>query len=86
MEAKSNRHPLRFVSIQADAAAQTAFMLPMTGKELICLMPFLKFLWYFSIFLPDLRKKCVCFFLVFVSVGIVKLFRKNNYHRAFAHY
>ena len=29
MEAKSNRHPLRFVSIQADAAAQTAFMLPM---------------------------------------------------------
>ena len=94
MEAKSNRHPLRFVSIQADAAAQTAFMLPMqspvthapTGKELVCLMPFLKFLWYFSIFLPDLRKKCVCFFLVFVSVGIVKLFRKNNYHRLFAHY
>ena len=51
MEAKSNRHPLRFVSIQADAAAQTAFMLPMqslsltapTGKELVCLMPFLKF-------------------------------------------
>ena len=29
MEAKSNRHLLRFVSIQADAAAQTAFMLPM---------------------------------------------------------
>ena len=29
MEAKSNSHPLRFVSIQADAAAQTAFTLPM---------------------------------------------------------
>ena len=29
MEAKSNRHPLRFVSIQANAAAQIAFMLPM---------------------------------------------------------
>ena len=29
MEANSNSHPLRFVSIQADAAAQTAFTLPM---------------------------------------------------------
>ena len=32
MEAKTNRHPLRFVSIQADAAAQTAFMLPMQSS------------------------------------------------------
>lgn len=29
MEAKANREPLKFVSIQADAAAQTAFALPM---------------------------------------------------------
>ena len=71
MEAKSNRHPLRFVSIQADAAGSDSVYAPNanplsltapTGKELVCLMPFLKFLWYFSIFLPDLRKKCVCVF------------------------
>ena len=30
--------------------------------------------------------KSVFFFVVFVSVGIIDLFRKKNYHRAFAHY
>lgn len=31
MEAKSNRDPLRFVAIQADAAAQCALALPMVS-------------------------------------------------------
>ena len=94
MEAKSNRHPLRFVSIQANAAAQTAFMLPMQspvthGTDRYETGSF-DALPQVSVVLLDFltrpAQKVVCFFLVFVSVGIINLFRKKNYHRAFAHY
>ena len=56
-------------------------------------MPLLKFLWCFKICLPAqklFQDLLTCaktfFFVVFVSVVSINLFRKKNYHRAFAHY
>ena len=47
------------------------------GTELVRLMPLLKFFWCFSIFLYQ---------VVFLSLGIISLFRKKSCHGTFAHY
>ena len=91
MEAKSNRHPLRFVSIQTDAAAQTAFMLPMhspvtQGTDRYGTGLFDALAQVFVVLLDFLTCAKTAFFVAFVSVVSINLFRKKNYHRAFAHY
>ena len=83
MEAKSNSHPLRFVSIQADAAAQTAFMLPIQspvthGTDRYRTGSFDALAQVFVVLLD--------FLVVFHSIGIISLFRKKSCLGTFTHY